>query len=173
MAQTNYEKEIEAVQRWLKTTAGLNSFPVAKTPPKLTRPVVVLLTPFRGKDRNVDRYRYVNKVIQYGILHVADLAQGLALQDALSTTLEEAVGKIPVFGMVDDGQGGQVESKIAELFDGEIEYQNTQALDVPFQITYYVQYTRVRPVAPPPPTFVGTRIRGQADSGGFDVKNYD
>jgi hypothetical protein len=169
--QTNYEKETQAIQRWLKTTAGLNSFPVAQTPPKLVRPVVMLLAPYRGRDRNVDRYRYVNKVIQYGILYAATLPQGMALQDGLSSTLEEAVGKIPIFGMVDDGTGGQIESKIAEMFDADIEYQNTNALDVPFQLTYYIQYTRVRPYTPPP-TFVGTRITGTTGSGTYDFNNY-
>lgn len=170
--QQNYEKELQAVQRFFKTAAGLTSFHVDKRPKSIPRPVAEFMPPFRGTDRNLTRYKYVTKVIQYGTLYVATLAEIVAYQDKLLSALEEAVGSIPVFGLVPDGQGGQKEGVIASLTDGEIAFDSAKALDVPFSLTYYVTYTRVRPPDPPPARMVGNKITGQVNTDGFAVKDY-
>lgn len=171
MTQANYQKEMGAVQRWLKATADLNSFHVDKRPKNIPRPVAELLAPFRGRDRNLTRYKYVTKVIQYGTLYVATLADAARYQDTLLSALEESVGVISIYGMLPDGQGGEVEGVIATLTDGELSFSTAAALDVPFSLTYYVTYTRVRPPDPPPATKVGNRITGQVNTDVFNVKN--
>ena len=172
MGETNFANELEALQRWCTTAASLASFHAGQAPTELVRPVVEFKPPYRERDRNRDRYVYVNKVIQYGVLYVATLAQGMSLQDKLFSSLEEAMGRIPVYGLVDDGRGGQQEGIIAWLFDARLEFQTAAGLDIPFTLTYYVSYTRTRPINPPPASFVGTRVKGQIDNRNYNFANY-
>lgn len=172
MGETNFENELEALTRWCTTAASLTSFHAGQAPTEIARPSVEFKAPYRGRDRIRDRYVYVNKVIQYGVLYAATLAQGVGLQDRLFSNLEEAVGRIPVYGLVTDGQGGQKEDIIAWLFDARLEFQTATGLDIPFTLTYYVTYTRARPATPPPATFVGTRVKGQIDNQDYDFANY-
>lgn len=172
MGETNFENELEALQRWFAIAAGLASFQAGQAPPEPARPAAEFKPPGRMRDRNRDRYGYVTKVIQYGVLYVSTLAQGLNLQDRLFSSLEEAVGRIPVYGPVDDGQGGEPEGVTAWLFDGRLEFQTAAGLDIPFTLTYWAAYARERPAAPPPPAFVGTRVKGRVEDRHYDFANY-
>ena len=56
-----YSKELTAIQMWLKSTAGLNSFKRG-TSVNLSRPVVLFDVPGRGRARHLTRYSYVQTV---------------------------------------------------------------------------------------------------------------
>jgi len=150
-----YEKELEALQRWVKAAAGLNSVRLSDAQPKVARPVILWETPSRSKDRNLSRYQYVNKVTQYGRLYVNSLDQLLTMQEDLLGDLEEKVGVLPVYAT--DG------TVAASLKAVEIAFPSNQvaSLDVPFNISYEVTYGRTRPIEPPPATTVVTKIDPQ------------
>lgn len=148
-----YLEELDALQRWIYGTAGLTSYRLTEAPPKLSRPVVLLEPPHRGKDRNLGRYSYVNRVQQYGKLHVTSLYKLTEYQEALLTDIEEKVGILPVY----NSNGEQ----IARLKNVEIEFKNTTDLDVPFTITYEATYGRTRPVQPPAASYVGNKVTTQ------------
>lgn len=146
----DYQGELKAVQSWLKATAGLNSWRRSEAPPTLPRPVVVWDSPYRGRANNLHRYAYVQKVIYYGKLYVSSLNEVLDLQDTLITDLENKCGVIPI-----NGSGG---TPLGLLKDATLEFTETEGLDVPFRLTYYVTYGRIKPAAPPAPLKVFTRV---------------
>lgn len=143
-----YEQEIDALQRWIKKAAGLNSMRLNSAPPKVTRPVILWEHPHRGKDRNVNRWQYVNKVQQFGKLFVNSFDEAARLQQ-LIMDLEEKVGVIPIY------EAGE---PVALLKAVEITFKNSQDLDIPIIVSYEATYTRNRPEAAPAASFVGTKI---------------
>ena len=146
---TDYEKELESIQIWVKAVANLPSYKLSHAKPKVARPVILWEMPSRGKDRNISRYVYVNKVRQFGKLFVNSLEEASRLQEKLITDLEERVGVLPIY---DDG------AVIAHLKAVVIEFKETDGLDIPFNISYEATYSRKRPEEAPPATYVGTRI---------------
>ncbi len=149
-----YEKELEALQRWVKSVAGLNSVRLSDAQPKVARPVILWETPSRSKDRNLSRYQYVNKVTQYGRLYVNSLDQLLVFQENLLGDLEERVGVLPIYA-----DGTVIANlKAVELVFTDNQGQSISSLDVPFGIKYEVTYGRTRPIVPPPATTVTTRV---------------
>ena len=145
----NFEAELDALGRWIKGAANLNSIRLTQAPPAVARPVVLWEAAARGKDRNLDRYTYVNRVQQYGKLYVSSLDQLNDLENLLLADLEERVGVLPVFA------GGLA---IGHLKAVEIEFSNSETLDVPFTVKYEVTYGRVMPDEAPPATYVGNKI---------------
>jgi len=156
-----YEKELEALQRWVKSVAGLNSVRLSDAQPKVARPVILWETPSRSKNRNLRRYQYVNRVTQYGRRYVNSLDQLLTYQEALLGDLEEKVGVLPVYAA--DGTVA-ANLKAVELDFTDNQGQAISSLDVPFSIKYEVTYGRVRPAEPPPATTVTTKITALATS---------
>lgn len=147
-----YEQEIDALQRWIKKAAGLNSIRLNSVPPKVPRPVILWENPNRGKDRNVSRWQYVTKVQQFGKLFVNSFDEAARLQQQLTIDLEERVGVLPIYE-----NGNQV----ALLKAVEITFKNSQDLDIPIIVTYEATYTRKRPEAAPAASFVGHRLVNQ------------
>lgn len=154
-----YMQEIDALQRWVWTVAGLKSYRLTEAPPKIARPAIVWETPSRSQDRNIGRWQYVNKVKQYGKLYVTSLDQLYDLQDLLGMDLaEEAeerkkyINQLPVYSRSD--QDGVIIGQLREVY---IFYNNGDGLDVPMRIEYEVTYKRNRQTAPPP-TSVITKI---------------
>jgi hypothetical protein len=141
-----YLEELDALQRWIYGTAGLTSMRLAEAPPKVARPVILWEPPFRGRDRNLGRYTYINRVQQYGKLYVTSLDQLTDYQEKLLGDLEEKVGVLPVF----DSTG----VKVADLKNVELEFNRSESLDVPFIIRYEIAYARTRPAAAPNATTV-------------------
>jgi hypothetical protein len=81
--------------------------------------------------------------------------QLLELQESLLADLEEKVGVLPVY----DNDGVVIANlKAVELVFPESQGVNISSLDVPFSVKYEVTYTRIKPVDPPPVTYVGTGI---------------
>jgi len=150
----DYIKELEAIQTWIKTITGLNSYRLKEAKPKLARPVILWETPSRNRDRNISQYQYVNKVRQYGRLFVSSLEEAIDVQEKLIKDLEEKLGVLPVM----DG-----DTQLTVLKAVELEFQDSNNLDIPFNITYEVTYGRTRPVEPPPATYVGTKIINHYD----------
>lgn len=146
-----YELEIDAIQRWIKTAAGLNSMRLTSAPPKVPRPVILWENPQRGKDRNVSRWQYVNKVQQFGKLFVNSFDEAASIQQKLQLDLEEKVGILPIY----ETSGKQ----IAILKAVDISFKNSQELDIPIIVNYEATYSRTKPVEPPPAIFVGTKVR--------------
>lgn len=146
----DYKGELTAVQTWIKQTAGLNSWRRSKAPPALPRPVAVWDSPFRGRDKNLDRYTYEQKVVFYGTLFVNDLNESLQLQDTLITALENQCGIISLL----DSTG----ISVGYLKNASFSFTDVEGLDVPFTLTYYVVYKRKRPTAPSSAKRVHTRI---------------
>lgn len=145
----DYLKELEAIQTWVKSVAGLNSYRLAEAKPKVARPIILWETPSRNRERNISRYQYVNKVRQYGRLFVSSLDEALRVQEALIKDLEEKVGIIPI---MENGE------RIALLKAVEIEFTDSENLDIPFNISYEVTYGRTRPADAPNATTVTTKV---------------
>lgn len=151
MAYT-YFQELDALQRWLYSVAGLTSMRLTVAPPKVARPIVLWEAPSRRRDRNINRFQYVNQVRQFGKLYAADLMQLLEYQDRLHTDLEERNGILPIYDK--EGPAGVV---IGHMKAADLEFTESPVLDVPFSIRYEVTYTRTRPPAPPQPVEVHSR----------------
>jgi hypothetical protein len=154
-----YMQELDALQRWIWTTAQLPSFRLTAAPPKLARPVVVWEAPSRSQDRNLGRWQYVTKVTQYATLYAADLAQLIGCQDLLGLDLADEtlerkkyINQLPVFDQ--EGPTGVV---IGQLREVRLHFGNAQGLDVPLRIEYEASYSRKRVIAPAP-TSVATKI---------------
>jgi len=152
----DYEKELDTVQRWIKSTAGLNSWRRNVAPPKLPRPVIVWESPHRGRDRHLSRYSYVQKVTYYGKLYVNSLDESLRIQEQLSQDIEDKCGLLEVL----DAD----KNRIAWLKEVEVSFDETEGLDVPFTISYEVTYARKKPTAPPSALKVTQKVTIGLDS---------
>lgn len=146
----DYEKELDTVQTWLKSTAGLNSWRRAVAPPKLARPVIVWDAPHRGRTRNLSRYVYVQTVSYYGKLYVNSLDETLRLQETLLSDMEDRTGLLEVLDTD--------KKHLAWLKEVELTFQDTEGLDVPFTLKYEVTYGRKKPTDPPSPLKVTTKV---------------
>ena len=76
-----YSKELTAIQMWLKSTAGLNSFKRG-TSVNLSRPVVLFDVPGRGRARHLTRFAYVQTVTWPCTLYVDTLDEAVRYQEA-------------------------------------------------------------------------------------------
>lgn len=144
----DYSKELETLQTWVKSVTGLKSYRLREAKPKLARPVILWENPQRQPPRNIGQYQYVISVRQYGRLFVASLDESLDAQEKLTKDLAEKYG---IFTITEDG------FKVGLLKEAEIEFTNSESLDVPFSVKYEVTYGRTRPAVPPPATTVTTR----------------
>jgi len=155
-----YLAELNALQIWIKAAVNIDSYRLTTAPPQLPRPVILWEAPHRGKDRNLGRWVYVNKVTQYGKLYVTNIDQLAVVQERLLTDLEERTGLLPITS---------VEGTVVTLLKRcEITFENAENLNVPFNVVYEIAYTRIRPPEAPNATFVGNRLKG---GWGYDVKN--
>ena len=150
----DYLKELTAIQTWVKAVTGLNSYRLREAKPKVARPVILWENPSRSRDRNISRYQYVNRVRQYGRLFVSSLDEALTIQEQLLKDLEEKVG---VLAIEENGV------KLGVLKAVEIEFTDSDSLDIPFNIVYEVTYGRTRPADPPNATTVTTKIINHYD----------
>lgn len=148
----DYSKELTAIQTWIKSVTGLNSYRLSEAKPKLSRPVILWEVPSRSRDRNISRYVYVNKVRLNGRLFVKSLNSANSIQEQLIKDIEEKVGLLPI---MDNGV------QVALLKAVTIEFSESDSLDIPFSITYEVTYSRTRPAEPPAATTVVTKITSQ------------
>ena len=146
----DYLLELTAVQTWLKSAAGLNSWRRSNAPPTLSRPVILWESPFRGRARHLHRYAYVQTVRYYGKLFVNSVDEVLILQQRLSEDIENRCGLLDVLNK--DGV------KVGILKSVEVEFNETEGLDVPFRLSYEVAYTRTKPEPPPAPLHVYTKV---------------
>lgn len=149
-----YLQEIEALQVWLKAAAGLASHRLKDAKPNLARPVVLFETPSRRKVRNLDRYRYVVPVRQYGKLFVNNLEEAASKQEALIKDLEERVNVLQVYANKLPVPGIFLKAVV-------IEFGQAEGLDIPFTIEYEVTYSRTKPAEPPHATTVVNRVTSQ------------
>lgn len=143
--------ELEAITRWVMGAAGLNSMLLTSAPPKVARPVILWEAPQRSRDRNVDRYQYVNRVRQYGKIYAADLRQLLDYQGRLQIDLEDRENLLDVY----DGSG----AKVGRLKAVTVSFGQAEGLDVPIIVDYEATYARTRPAAPPAPKIVVTTYK--------------
>ena len=142
------DKELTAIQTWIKATAGLNSWKLKAAPSKLGRPVVILDPPGRGASRNVDRYEYVIPVKQYGRLCVNSTEEAILCQGQLLIDLGE---KCNVLHVVEDVK------VVRRLRNVQIEFFGDD-LDSNFTISYEVSYYRTKPADAPNATRVVSTI---------------
>lgn len=151
----SYVLELESLQRWVKAVAGFNSMRLTMAPPKVARPIIIWEAPQRLRDRSISRYKYVNRVLQYGKLYVSNLDELNEVQDKLLTDLEDKTGVLPYY----DSNG----NRVGWLKAVEIEFTNSEGLDVPFIIRYEATYSRTKPADPPAATYVGTKVTTQLE----------
>ncbi|MCO5387797.1 MAG: hypothetical protein NHB14_20740 [Desulfosporosinus sp.] len=144
----DYLKELEAIQTWIKAVASLNSYRLKEAKPKVARPVILWENPNRTPPRNISQYQYVVSVRQYGRLFVSSVDQAQDVQEKLIKDLAEKYGVLPIT------ENGETVGMIKAV---DIEFTNSESLDVPFNVRYEVTYGRTRPVEPPPATTVRTR----------------
>lgn len=127
-----YAKELETIQKWLKSTAGLNSFKRG-VGLNLSRPVVLLDVPGRSRARHLTRYSYVQTVTWPCTLYVDTLDEAVRYQEALVTDLEDRCNALEIL----DGNIciGWLKNVVAKFIDGD-------SLDATFTLTYEVAYKR-------------------------------
>lgn len=129
----DYDKELNAIQTWLKSTAGLASFKRGVSL-SLSRPVVLFDSPGRSRSKHLTRYAYVQTVSVFGTLYVDSLDECLIYQNALLQDLEDKCGVVDV---VDDK--GNLEGR---LKNANLKFKEGDSLDVAFTLTYDVAYKR-------------------------------
>lgn len=149
-----YKQELDAISRWIKAVAGLNNLRLSEAPAKIARPVILWENPGRGKDRDLGRYKYVNKVIQFGKLFVNSLEQAAEIQETLLSDLEEKLGVLPVYEKTAQGQ----EVIATKLKQVTVKFVESENLNIPIQVEYEVTYGRIKPAAAPQAVVVGNRI---------------
>lgn len=148
-----YAQEIDALQRWVYTAAGLTSHRLSNAPPKVARPVILWEGPNRTKGQNLGRYHYTRITSQYGKLYVNDLTQLADLIDKLEINLAEKDEWLPIY---ETDQPGAVQ--VGKLLNVRLEVGTANTVDLPITIRYEVIYNRTIPDPAPPATYVGTRI---------------
>lgn len=151
----DYELELTTVQTWIKKIAGLNSWRRTAAPPTLARPVIVWESPHRSRKRNLHKYAYTQTVKYYGKLYVNTVDECLRLQNLLTESLENALGRLDIVGS--DGV------TIGFMKEAEIGFTQIEGLDVPFTFSYDVTYSRRRADPLPPPRYVYTKVRVNYD----------
>lgn len=159
---SEYLQELDALQRWIKAAAGLNSVRLQAAPPAVARPVILWEAPRRSKRRELSRWNYVAGVSQYGKLYAENLDQLLAVEIALMQDLEAKGGVLPIY----DQAGVQV----AEIKAAAIEFMDSENLDVPFRVDYQVTYARAIPPVIPPASRVVTKLTTR-DEGGTIIES--
>ncbi|WP_287714508.1 hypothetical protein [Blautia sp.] len=128
-----YDKELKALQTWLKDTAGLNSFKRG-VGLKLARPVVLFDSPGRSRARHITRYSYVQTVQWFGTLYVDNLDEAIKYQEALVQNLEDKCGVLEV---KDDA--GNI---VGRLKNAELKFKEAESLDIAFTLSYEAAYKR-------------------------------
>lgn len=147
----NFEYELKAIQRFIKTTAGLNSWRRTATAPKLARPVVLWESPYSGRTQHISRWTYQQNKKYYGKLYVNDITECIKLQETLICGLEDLCGVLPVL----DNNG----NRVGWIRDAVLEFNDaSDTLEIPFTLSYEVTYARKKPEAPPAPRVIGTKV---------------
>lgn len=127
-----YSKELTAIQTWLKSTAGLNSFKRG-TNLNLSRPVVLFDVPGRSRAKHLTRYSYVQTVTWPCTLYVDTLDEAVRYQEALVSDLED---RCNVLEISENGKRvGWLKNVVAKFINGD-------SLDATFTLTYDVAYKR-------------------------------
>lgn len=146
-----FEYELKAIQRFIKTTAGLNSWRRTAAPPKLARPVIIWESPYSGRTQHISRWTYQQNKKYYGKLYVNDVTECIRLQELLTFGLENLCG---VLRVIDDNG-----NRIGWIRDAVFEFNDaSDTLDIPFTLSYEVSYARQKPEAPPTPRVIGTKV---------------
>lgn len=151
-----YIQELDAIQRFMKSAANLNSWRLQEAPVEVSRPVILWLPPNRQKDRHINRYLYVKRVSQYGTLYVNSLDQLGTLMDQLENSLEEKESLLPIF----DGP-----NEVGILKAVSVEFQQAENLDVPIIVRYEASYARAKPPEIPGASSISTKIITTGGSG--------
>lgn len=128
-----YKKELDTIQTWLKSTAGLNSFKRG-TNLNLSRPVVLFDVPGRSRARHLTRYSYVQTVTWPCTLYVNSLDDAVKYQEALVTDLEDRCNALEI---LDDNK-----NRVGWLKNVTAKFTNGDSLDATFTLTYDVAYKR-------------------------------
>lgn len=127
-----YSKELTAIQTWLKSTAGLNSFKRG-TNLNLSRPVVLFDVPGRSRAKHLTRYSYVQTVTWPCTLYVNTLDEAVRYQETLVSDLED---RCNVLEISENGKRiGWLKNVVAKFINGD-------SLDATFTLTYDVAYKR-------------------------------
>ena len=127
-----YSKELTAIQTWLKSTAGLNSFKRGMNL-NLSRPVVLFDVPGRSRAKHLTRYSYVQTVTWPCTLYVDTLDEAVRYQEALVSDLED---RCNVLEISENGKRvGWLKNVVAKFINGD-------SLDATFTLTYDVAYKR-------------------------------
>jgi hypothetical protein len=145
-----FKLELEAIQRFCKKAAALDSVVITANPEPLARPIIVWEAPWRGKPKLITSYKYSIPVKQYGKLQVNNGNETVVVQEKLILGLEDLDGMLDIL----DANGVKV---------GRIQYafwtfDTTDTTEVPFNLAYEVTYCRPLPVIPGPAINVGTDI---------------
>ncbi|MED3571960.1 hypothetical protein [Cytobacillus praedii] len=157
-----YLQELDALGRWVFSVAKLKSHRLSAAPPQVARPVILWEGPTRTKGENLGRYHFTRKTSQYGVLYVSNLDQLADLMDKLEKDLGDRDEWLPIF---ETDQPNAVQ--VGKLRKVQIEFNTTQAVNIPIIIRYEVTYSRPTPVKAPAAVSVGNKIKlggGQVDS---------
>lgn len=127
-----YSKELTAIQTWLKSTAGLNSFKRG-TNLNLSRPVVLFDVPGRSRAKHLTRYSYVQTVTWPCTLYVDTLDEAVRYQEALVSDLEDRCNVLEI------SENGK---HVGWLKNVVVKFINGDSLDATFTLTYDVAYKR-------------------------------
>jgi hypothetical protein len=161
--KTCFLREIEAVQTFFKSAADLKSWRLTDRAATLARPVVIIETVSRGRDRYISRYVYVNRVKIYAKLCVNSVDELIDLQDVLQQGIENAENVLAIY----DNNVPPVQLGLLKQVEIKFPENGTDVgLDVNFTIEYEATYSRNKPVAPSPVNKVTTKIKTE---GGAEI----
>lgn len=156
----DYQKELETITKWIYDTTGVKGLKLDNDRTRQGRPFILYEIPWRGRDRNITRYKYVNEVRQYAKLFVRSAMEALEIQEKLLKDIEDKDNILEI----KDSQG----NTIGLLKEVNINFPDSQGLEVNFNIQYEVTYSRPKPDEPPAADFVGNRISVEKDRGEVD-----
>lgn len=144
----SFDKELTAIQTWVKGVTGLNSWRLRSVPSNMARPLIVWDNAGRGITQNVSRYEYTVPVKQYGRLCVNSIDESSVIQGKLLADLGERCNRLYV---VEEGV------TIARLTNVQIEFTGMD-LEGEFTLSYEIAYDRAQGAEVPHATRVVNRI---------------
>jgi hypothetical protein len=156
-----YKEELDALGRWVYTTAGLQSHRLSEAPPQVARPVILWEGPNRRKGQDLGNYSFLRRVSQYGTLYVKNLDQLAESVDKLEKDLAERNDLLPMY---ESDQVGALQ--IGWLKRVELDLNTTETVNIPIIIRYEVTQDRLIPEEAPAAVTVVTKLEQGAVNNG-------
>ena len=146
-----YKQELDALGRWVYQKAGLRSYRLDSSPPKVARPVILWEIPNSTRGSALGNYAFTKKRSQFGKLYVGSLNQLADLMDLLEQTLADSYEYLPIHES--DEPSAPIIGRLQRV---QFDVGTSETLDVPITVRYEVIQYRTQEAEAPPATVVVT-----------------